>query len=86
VRADVRGQSTLFFTPFNDAIQRQRPYALLDASAELGPKRRHWSVGAWARNVANADYITGTFSTPPPAIGGRPGPSRQVGLQLTIRN
>jgi iron complex outermembrane recepter protein len=85
-RVDTRGQSTLFFTPFNDTIQRQTPYGLVDVSVELGPKRRHWSVGAWARNLANADYITGTFSTPPPAIGGRPGPPRQVGLQLTIRN
>ena len=30
-------------------------------------------------------YITGTFSTPLPAIGGRPGAPRQAGVQLTIR-
>ena len=46
LRADSRWQSTVFFTPFNDAIQRQRPYGLLDVSAELrAPERGRWSLG-----------------------------------------
>jgi iron complex outermembrane recepter protein len=85
LRAESRLQSTVFFTPFNDRIQQQGPYGLVDGSAEFGPKRRHWSITAWARNLTNADYITGTFSTPIPAIGGRPGLPRQVGVQLTLR-
>ena len=85
LRADSRWQSTVFFTPFNDAIQRQRPYGLLEVSAELAPDHRRWSVMAYARNLTNEDYITGTFSSPPPAIGGRPGESRQVGVQLMLR-
>jgi iron complex outermembrane receptor protein len=85
VRADMRWQSTVFYTPFNDAVQRQRPWGLLDVGAEFGPKRRHWSIGAYARNLTNEDYITGAFSSPPPAIGGRPGESRQAGIQLTLR-
>lgn len=83
LRTDSRWQSTVFFTPFNDAIQRQRPFGLLDFSAEFGPAHRHWSVGAYARNLTGEDYITGTFSSPPPAIGGRPGDSRQFGVQVT---
>jgi iron complex outermembrane receptor protein len=83
LRVDSRWQATVFFTPFNDAIQRQRPYGLLDVSLEL--EREHWSVGAYARNLTNEDYITGTASSPPPAIGGRPGDSRRIGLQLVIR-
>ncbi len=75
-----RWQSTVFFTPFNDGIQRQRPYGLLDGSGEFGPKHRQWSVTTWARNLANADYITGTFSTPLPAIGGRPGVAATGGV------
>jgi iron complex outermembrane recepter protein len=86
LRADSRWQSTVFFTPFNDDIQRQSPYGLLDVSAEFGPADRRWSIAAFARNLMNVNYITGTFSSPPPAIGGRPGESRQVGLQLTIRS
>ena len=86
VRADSRWQITVYFTPFNDAIQRQPAYGVLDVSAEFGPRRRHWSVAAFARNLTNQGYITGTFATPPPAIGGRPGEPRQAGIQLTLRH
>jgi iron complex outermembrane receptor protein len=83
LRLESRWQSTVFFTPFNDAVQRQGPYGLLDASLEFG--RPRWSLGAYARNLTNEDSITGTFSSPPPAIGGRPGDPRRLGLQLVIR-
>jgi iron complex outermembrane receptor protein len=86
VRADSRWQSTVFFTPFNDAIQRQGAFGLLDVSAEFGPSNRRWSVGGFARNLTSEPYITGTFSSPPPAIGGRPGDPRQIGIQLAVRN
>jgi iron complex outermembrane receptor protein len=85
LRAESRWQSTVFFTPFNDVIQRQRPYGLLDVSAEFGSARRHWSIAGYVRNLTNVDYITGSFSSPPPAIGGRPGESRLAGIQLTLR-
>ena len=84
LRADSRWQSTVFFTPFNDDIQRQSPYGLLELSATLEPRHRRFSIGLYARNLTNEDYITGTFSSPPPAIGGRPGDSRQIGVQLTV--
>jgi iron complex outermembrane receptor protein len=85
LRADTRWQSTVFFTPFNDDVQRQSPYALLDVTAQYGPRAGAWTAGVFARNLTDAGYITGTFSSPPPAIGGRPGDPRQVGLQLTLR-
>jgi iron complex outermembrane receptor protein len=85
LRADARSQTTVYFTPFNDAIQRQLPYGLLDVSAEFAPSHLRWSLSAFARNLMNADYITGSFSSPPPAIGGRPGEPRQVGIQLALR-
>ena len=84
LRADARWQSTVYFTPFNDAVQRQVPLGLLDVSAELRARTGRWAFGAFARNLTNEDYITGTFSSPPPAIGGRPGDSRQAGLQFTL--
>ncbi len=83
LRAESRWQSTVFFTPFNDAVQRQSPYGLLDVSAEVGPGR--WSVGLYARNLTDEGFITGTFASPPPAIGGRPGEPRQMGFQLALR-
>jgi iron complex outermembrane receptor protein len=84
LRADTRWQSTVFFTPFNDSVQRQQAYGVLDAHAEVGPGNKRWSLGLWARNLTNVDYITGSFNSPPPAIGGRPAESRQAGIQLTL--
>ena len=82
---DVTAQSTVYFTPFNDDIQRQRPYALLGARAEYGPAHRHWSINTYARNLTQTDYIMATFATSPAAYGGRPGPTREVGVQAVFR-
>ena len=73
-------KTTVFFTPFNDSIQQQRPLGLLDVSAELGPARRRWSVAVYARNLTNEDYITGSTGSPLPAIGLR-GDVRQLGVE-----
>jgi iron complex outermembrane receptor protein len=83
--ADANAQSTVFYTPFNDDIQRQRPYGLLGARAEYGPSHRRWSINVYARNLTNTDYIMATFGTVPTAFGGRPGASRQVGVQLAVQ-
>ena len=83
-RTDSIWQSTVFFSPFNDAVQRQRPYGLLDVSVEFGPKRGPWSIGAYARNLTGEDYITGAYGTPPPAFGGRPGDTRRFGVRFTV--
>jgi iron complex outermembrane receptor protein len=82
--ADATAQSTVFYTPFNDKIQRNPPYGLLGARAEFGPSSRRWAVNVYARNISNTDYITGAFGASPVAFGGRPGPSRETGVQLII--
>ena len=82
---DATAQSTVYFTPFNDEIQRQRPYALVGARVEYGPVHRHWSINTYARNLTQTDYIMATFATSPAAFGGRPGPSREVGVQAIFR-
>jgi outer membrane receptor protein involved in Fe transport len=79
---DIRN---VFYTPFNDSIQRRSPYGLLGARVEYGPSHRRWMVAAYARNVTNTDYVTGTFGTPPTAFAGRPGPSRQLAVEFTVR-
>jgi iron complex outermembrane recepter protein len=83
-RADSTWKSTVFYTPFNDRIQQQGSFGLLDVSAEFGPRQRRWSIVTYVRNLTNEDYITGSNSAPQPAIGGRPGDPRQVGLQFVI--
>jgi iron complex outermembrane receptor protein len=85
IAADLTAQSTVFYTPFNDAIQRQTPYALLGGRVEYGPADRRWCVGAYARNLTSTDYIMATFGTSLAAFGGRPGASRQVAIDLTLR-
>ena len=83
--ADATAQSTVFYTPFNDTIQRQGPYGLLGARVEYGPSHRRWAVASYARNLTNTDYIMATFGTAPTAFGGRPGPSRQLAVEFTVR-
>jgi len=83
--AESTAQSTVFFTPFNDSIQRQTPYGLLGARVEYGPGHRRWTFGAYARNLTNTDYVTATFGTPPNAYAGRPGTSRQFSVEFMVR-
>jgi iron complex outermembrane recepter protein len=83
--AEATAQSTVFFTPFNDSIQRQSPYGLLGTWVEYGAGNRRWTVAAYARNLTNTDYVTGTFGTPPNAYAGRPGPSRQFAVEFALQ-
>lgn len=85
ISAESTAQSTVFYTPFNDSIQQQRAYGLLGARVEYGPGHRRWTLGAYARNLTDTHYVTGTFGTPPTAFAGRPGPSRQFAVELTVR-
>ena len=85
IAADATSQSTVFYTPFNDDIQRQGPYGVLGARVEYGPRLRRWTVAAYSRNLTNTDYIMATFGTPPTAFGGRPGSSRQFAIDFTVR-
>jgi iron complex outermembrane recepter protein len=85
IAADSTAQSTVFYTPFNDNIQRQGPYGLLGARVEYGPSDRRWAVGAYSRNLTNTDYIMATFGSSPAAFGGRPGASRQFAIDFTVR-
>jgi len=83
--ADALLQSTVYFTPLNDAIEQQGPYGLANANVTIRPRRR-WSIGVFARNLTDTDYVTGTSSVPPPAIAARLGERRRVGVQLTVTN
>ena len=85
VTADASSQSTVFFTPFNDTIQRQLPYGLLNLRGSYGPAHRRWSIDAYARNLTNTAYVTATFATSPAAYGGRPGEARRVGVQFVVQ-
>lgn len=86
-RGDVSWQSRVFFTPFNDAVETQRGYALVHLRAGFEPRNRRWELAVYTRNLRNEPYITGTLSNATlPAINGRPGEPRQWGTQFTIRH
>jgi outer membrane receptor protein involved in Fe transport len=85
LRADVSWQSRVFFTPFNDAIETQKPYGLAHLRAAFDPRHGQWEIAVYARNVGNMEYLTGTANGAPNATTGRPGEPRQVGTQFTIR-
>ena len=83
--ADATAQSTVFYTPFNDSVQRQSPYGLLGARVEYGPSNRRWAIAAYTRNLTNTNFVMATFGTSPAAFGGRPGPSRQFAAEFSVR-
>jgi hypothetical protein len=83
--ADATAQSTVYYTPFNDDIQRQTPFGVLGVRAEYGPNHRRWSLNAYVRNATATDYIMATFATSPAAFGGRPAESRHIGIELAVR-
>jgi iron complex outermembrane receptor protein len=83
--ADATAQSTVYYTPFNDRIQRQSPFGVLGARVEYAPSHRRWSINAYARNLTDTDYIMATFATSPAAFGGRPAESRHIAIEFTVR-
>jgi iron complex outermembrane receptor protein len=84
VTLDVIRQSTVYFTPINDTIQRQGPYGLVNANVRVRP-RPSWSVGFYARNLTDLDHIVGATGVTLPAIAGLPGARRQFGVQFDLR-
>ena len=76
-------QSTVYFTAINDPIERQGPYGLVNANVTVRPRQR-WSIGIFARNLTDTDYVTGTSSSPLPAVAARPGERRRFGVQFTV--
>jgi iron complex outermembrane receptor protein len=83
--ADSTAQSTVFYTPFNDTVQRQNPYGLLNTRAEYGPAHRRWSINAYVRNLTDTDFVVATFGTSPAAFAGRPGAARQFAIEFSVR-
>jgi len=76
----------VFFTAFNDGIETQGTYGLVQLRTGFEPRSRRWEIAVYARNLANTAYITGTTNIANnPAIGARPGEPRQWGTQLTFR-
>jgi len=70
LRAASRWQSKVLFTPFNDAVQRQSPYGLLELSAEL--RRRPGS--AWRARPSSRRSVASGSTRAAFVPDARPGP------------
>jgi len=57
-RADYKWQSKVFFDIYNNPLNAQRSYGLLNATIGLGTADKKWSLTAWARNVLDTRYIS----------------------------
>jgi iron complex outermembrane receptor protein len=86
VRCDLSGQSRVYFTPFNTAIETQAPYALVHVRAAFAPHHRRWELAVFVRNLANQEYLTSTSDISLPAFTGQPGEPRTWGTQFTLRH
>jgi iron complex outermembrane recepter protein len=86
VRCDVSGQSRVFFTPFNTAVETQGSYALVHVRAAFEPSHRRWELAVFVRNLGNQEYLTSTTNLPLPAFTGQPGAPRAWGTQFTLRH
>ena len=63
---------------------RYLPGQLPDAAKRVELCHDQAKTTVWLE-LTNTDYIMATFATSPAAFGGRPGLSRQVGVQFAVR-
>lgn len=88
VRADYRRQGKIYFDVFNDDLNSQSAYGLLNLSASLASTNANWQLAAFARNVTDERYISQAL-TATDAFGGvfagALGVPRMYGISLTRR-
>ena len=63
-RADYKWQSQVYFDFYNNPLNSQDAYGLLNASVGFGAKDKSWTVSGWVRNAFDERYVTqGTTTT-----------------------
>ena len=86
-RADYKWQSEVFFDFYNNPLNTQDSYGLLNASLGLGSRDKTWTVTAWVRNASDERYVTqGTTTTSAnPSRTGSIGMPQMYGVKLDYR-
>jgi iron complex outermembrane receptor protein len=86
-RADYKWQSKVYFDIYNDALNVQDSYGLLNASIAVGSADQTWSISGWLRNAADERYLSQANVKPgaAPARAGSLGTPRMYGATLTYR-
>lgn len=86
-RADYKWQDTVYFDIYNNPINSEGAYGLLNASLSIGGMEQNWSLTAWVRNALDERYIS-QANTGPGAnayLAGSIGMPRMYGATLTYR-
>ncbi|MGN6620224.1 MAG: TonB-dependent receptor [Sphingomonas sp.] len=84
--ADYKWQSRVFFDIYNNALNAQDRYGLLNASLGIGSSQEGWSLSGWVRNAFDTRYISeGTVSPGvTPSVNGTIGMPRMYGATFTV--
>jgi len=87
-RADYKWQSEIYFDLFNNPLNTQGTYGLLNASLSIGTLDERWSLTAFVRNAFDERYVsqslTSASDTVPARVGQLGAPS-QYGVTLHHR-
>lgn len=86
-RADYKWQSEVYFDFYNNPMNTQDAYGLMNATLSLGSQDTSWTLSAWVRNAFDERYISqGTTTTSAnPARTGSIGMPRMYGVKLDYR-
>lgn len=87
-RADYKWQDEIYFDLFNNPLNTQDSYGLLNASVSIGTLDESWSLTAFVRNAFDERYVsqslTSASDTVPARVGQLGAPS-QYGVTLSYR-
>ncbi|WP_161965826.1 TonB-dependent receptor [Steroidobacter cummioxidans] len=87
-RADYKWQNEIYFDLFNNPLNTQDSYGLLNASLAIGTQDQRWSLTAFIRNAFDERYVsqsvTSASDTVPARVGQLGAPS-QYGVTLSHR-
>jgi iron complex outermembrane recepter protein len=87
-RADYKWQSEIYFDLFNNPLNTQDSYGLLNLSLSIGTIDERWSLTAFARNTFDERYVSQSVTSASdtvPARVGQLGAPRQYGATLSYR-
>ncbi|WP_454762254.1 TonB-dependent receptor [Caulobacter segnis] len=84
-RADYKWQSKVYFDFYNNPLNAQQAYGLLNASVAVATADRDWSLSGWVRNAADKRYVSqsNTRVAANPSKIGSIGTPRMYGVTLS---
>jgi iron complex outermembrane receptor protein len=87
-RADYKWQSEIYFDLFNNPLNTQGSYGLLNTSVAIGTLDGSWSLTAFVRNAFDERYVSSSLTSASdtvPARVGQLGAPSQYGVTLSYR-